>query len=649
MLNKIIFPLTLLLTPLLFWTLTPNFFVTPKQILLVLAVFLLILHWAFTLATSRSLETSSSPLRFGLASFVALILLNLVLNKTGRAESLIGPASLYLSLSAWTYFLTCHSDTRLHKSILSAFLASTLILALHTIAQLTLLYKLDFLPLFMQSRAFTLTGNSLTTLILIAIGGALSLSQLRPTINHKPSTIYHLLSTIVHLIAFVALGALILPGQELALNILPLTASWNIALDAMKMARSFFFGVGLSNFGIFYNSVKPLFLNATSFWNILPTASSSEFLGILTTTGVLGFLSFISLPLITLRSKINHLPAVLSAQLMQAGQPFKLLFILSGLALIFSPGSLPLLLIFFTTLGVLNSSSPVAHPLTRLASLILSLSVLALVITGLYYSYRAVAGDLNMRQAQIALAAGDGKLVYEKNIAAIELVPTLASYRLSYSQVNLALAAALSQKETLEDSERENITQLLSQAIREAKLAVNLAPGDARAWQNLASLYRNLVNVAEGSDQFAIQSYSQAVALDPANPAPRLEYGGFLYQLKDYTRAQSEFQTTIQLKADYANAYYNLAKLLEATGSYQNAYLTMQKAISLLGPESSDLARANAELDAIKVKLPPTPTPSPTPSTINDQPSTISLPSPLPSPIDGGPIDLTPTSPAPNL
>lgn len=641
MLNKIIFPLTLFLAPLLFWTLTPNFFVTPKQILLVLAVFLLILHWAFTVATSRSLRTSSSPLRFGLAGFVILILLNLILNKTGRAESLIGPASLYLSLSAWTYFLTLHHDTRLHKSILAAFLGSTLILSLHTTLQLTLLYKLDFLPLFMQSRAFTLTGNSLTTLILIALGGALSLSHLRPTIydlrsNLRP-TIYHLLSTILYLIAFVALGALILPGQELALNILPLTASWNITLDAMKMARSFFFGVGLANFGIFYNSVKPLFLNATPFWNILPANSSSEFLGILTTTGVLGFLSFISLPLITLRSTIYDL---------RSNEPFKLLFILSGLALIFSPGSLPLLLIFFTTMGVLAAAAPLTHPLTRPASLVLSLSILALVITGLYYSYRAVGGELNMRQAQIALAAGDGKLVYEKNIAAIELVPTLSSYRLSYSQVNLALASALSQKDSLSDVERENITQLLSQAIREAKLAVNLAPGDARAWQNLANLYRNLVNVADGSDQFAIQSYSQAVALDPANPALRLEFGGLLYQLKDYSRAQSEFQTTIQLKADYANAYYNLAKLLEATGNYQNAYSTMQKAISLLGPDSTDLARANSELDAIKAKLPPSEEKTPPPA---EQATELVQPSPLPSPIDGGPIDLPADSPAPNL
>ena len=149
----------------------------------------------------------------------------------------------------------------------------------------------------------------------------------------------------------------------------------------------------------------------------------------------------------------------------------------------------------------------------------------------------------------------------------------------------------------------------------EAKLATSLAPNDSKTWQNLGNLYRNLINVADGVDRFAIDSYSQAVALDPANPALRVEFGGLLYQLAQasktkedqpalYNRAASEFQIAIQLKSDYPNAYYNLAKLLEVREDYVNAAVAMQKAISLLGPDNGDLARANAELDDIKAKLP---------------------------------------------
>ena len=299
--QKFIFPATVIILPLFFLTLTPNFFSTPKQLALIVAILLLSLNLAFQAFSTKSLQSSSSPLRFGLFAFATLILINLFINPVSRLESIIGPGSLYLALSLWAYLLSQEPSHKFKQTILYSFLAATLILSLHTLAQLTFLYKMTALPLFMQSRAFTLTGNSLTTLILIALGGSLSLSYLRSTTYHLRSTIYHLLSTILHLIAFVALGALLFPGQELALNLLHLTASWSIALDAMKSVRSFFFGVGLSNFPIFYNSVKPLFLNSTPFWNILQGSASSGLLQILTTTGILGLLSFLSLPFLALK------------------------------------------------------------------------------------------------------------------------------------------------------------------------------------------------------------------------------------------------------------------------------------------------------------------------------------------------------------
>lgn len=644
MLNKIIFPLTLLLTPLLFLTLTPNFFGTPKQIILVLAVLLLIFGWVYRLVTTSTLETSSSPLRFGLAAFALAIILNLILHKEGRTESLIGPSCIYLALSAWTYFLTLHKNAHLVENILLSILGSTAILALHTILQLTLIYRLTFLPLYLQSRAFTLTGNLLTTVLLIGLGTTISFARLR-------SKTYYLVFTILHLIAFVALSFLLLPGHELALNILPLTASWNIALDGLKSVQTFFFGVGLSGFATFYKSVKPLFLNATPFWNILPTSASSEFLSLLTTTGMVGFLAFLSLPLLTLKS--------LTLSTTYDLQP-KLLFYLSGLALIFSPGSIPLLLIFFTSLGLLNAQPPHTHSLARPLTFILAGVSLALVGLISYYGARVVLAEVDMRQAQIALANNDGRRVYDKNIAALGLLPSLTSYHLSASQVNFSIAAALSQKDSLTDTERQNVSQLVSQSIREAKLAANLSPNDSSTWQNLGNIYRNLVNVAAGADQFAIQSYSQAVALDPANPLLRLEFGGFLYQLGGstqkasdmtalYARAQNEFQTTIQLKPDYPNSYYNLAKLFETTKDYQNAYLAMQKTLSLLGPNSPDLSQATTELENIKAKLPkPTSTPQPqNQAGAAEQLNSLAQPSPLPSPIDGGLLELPTDTPMP--
>lgn len=649
--QKFIFPATIFLAPLFFWTLTPNFFLTPKQLLLIVTLLLLSLHLAFQIFKSKSLELSSSPLRFGLFAFATSVILNLVINPVGRLESILGQGSLYLALSFWAYLLSGQTSHKFKSSILYSFLAGSTILSVHILAQLTFLYKMTALPTFMQSRAFFLTGDALTTLILITLGGALSLSQLRRAINHKPSTIYYLLSSIIHLIAFVALGALLLPGQELTLQLLPLTASWSIALDAMKSLRSFFFGVGLANFPVFYNSVKPLFLNATPFWNILQNNASSGLLQLLTTTGVVGFISFLSLPFLALRP---HASDSLTVSL-------KLITTLSFLALAFTPGSLLLLLIFFTGLGTLSASEPKTTHLPAPGHLIVSLIILSLVGTLGYFTTRFALAEAGLRRAQLAIADNDGQTLYEQSLKTIQLFPRLTAYRLSFSQVNLSLAVALSQKTPLTDTERENITKLLSQAVSEAKLATSLSPSDSKTWQNLGNLYRNLINVAEGVDRFAIESFAQAVALDPANPALRVEFGGLLYQLAQitqspedqasyYNRAQSEFQIAIQLKPDYPNAYYNLAKLQEAREDYVNAAVAMQKAISLLGPDNADLARANSELDAIKAKLPRSEAKTPSeaePSEVES--SQLSKPSPLPTPLDGGPIELPADGSTPNL
>lgn len=635
--QKIITAITIFLVPILFFTTTPNYFNTPKQLLLITSVLAITIGYAVNIFTSKSLTLSRSSLRFGLSAFGIIILLNLILNPIARVESILGPASIYLALCAWSYLLTLNSGRSAKSLALYSFLGSTTLLALHTLSQITFLYKLSSLPEFMQSRAFSLTGNPLFTATMILFGTIISIYL---SLKNTKFTPLMIVSTIIHSIAFIALSALLLPGGELALSILPYSASWSVTLDAMKTVKTMLFGVGLVNFTNFFTSVKPLFLNTTTFWNSNPSSASSELLQIVTTTGILGLLSFISLPLLSLKSQATTTETI----------ALKILLLLSLASLVLTPSSIPVLFIFFTTIGLLSSDEPVHKPLTPPGHLIVSLIILGITATIAYYSYRVYLGEVHMRQAQQALVNNDGKSLYEHSLKAVETIPQLTSYRLSYAQVNLSLATALSQKESLSDAEKENITQLVSQAVREGKLAINLSPNNPSVWQNMGSIYQKLINVAEGSDQFAIEAYAQAVKLDPANPALRVEFGGLLYQIAQiskkpedqtalYSRAQSEFQTAIQLKPDYANAYYNLAKLLESIKDYSNAASVMEKAISLLGPNSPDLSKANAELETIKTNVPkPSSTPAPSPAGSNS--TVISTPSPLPSPLDGGPIPL---------
>jgi len=650
--QKIIFLTLLFTTPLFFYTGTANFFSTPKQLLLFFLLLLTLLDIAITSFSTRKIALSTHKLRFGLLAFSAVVILSMMLHPTNRLEAIIGPGSLYLTLAFLSYRLTTINDKIFKHNLLLAFFSSGVVLALHTLLQLTVLHKASFLPAYMQSRAFTLTGNVFTTELILAIT---LISSLFLTIKSQLLRNFSYFVAGLTFFALIALGSLLLPEGELALKLLPMSASWSIALDAMKNPRSFFVGIGLTSFPIFYNSVKPLFLNTTAFWNTIPNGSGSQFLEILTTLGVLGFISFLYIVILGLK---NHSTDVLT-------ETFKIIAGTTTLALIFTPGSIPLLTILFISLAVASSSDP--HTVELPNSLHVAVALITITTLGVfsYYSYKLALAESKIRAAQLALVASDGKSLYENTLTAMQLMPSMTSYRLSYAQVNLSLATALSQKESLTDTERNTITQLISQAVSEAKVAVSLSPNNSLTWQNLGNIYQKLINVGTGADQFALESYAQAVKLDPASPTLRIEYGGLLYQLalaqkedkakqSSYlAQAQNEFQTAIQLKPDYANSYYNLAKLLESVGDFNNAYLVLQKAISLLGPDNPNLGKATSELDTIKTKMEKTnPKSSPTESLNNtkeivpatnvpvSEESTISTPSPLPTPLEGGPVDL---------
>lgn len=636
--------------PLVFTTLTPNFYTTPKQLVIIIAILSLLLFQIISLIFHRRLTIIKSPLLVPLGFFILAVFLSLVANPEARTEGFAGYGLTYLTGCLLAFYANfASSEKTAVKNFFIALVATTFLLALHSLFQLTLLTKVN-LPDFMNSRAFTPTGNPLTTLVLLIIGSVAAFFYGSQKL--KGFAQYLIFAAgIVTTIAAVALASLMLPGNELAPSLLPYQASWSIALDALKGLKSFFFGVGLANFSPLYTAVKPLSLNASSLWNTTPSSATSELLQLMTTMGIVGLVSFLLFPFSIFKNR---------PRLDKNSQILIPVFLTALFALFLAPISLPLSALFFISLGLLAPKQEVEQSLTTpLASLVALCLGFIMAIPGYYY-LRFFLAELNIRQAQLAISNNDGLTVYNRSIQAVKLVPTMTSYRLSYSQVNLTLASSLSQKPDLTEADRSQITTLVSQAIREAKVATTLRPSDARTWLNLGSIYRQLINVAEGADQFALTAYQQAIALDRGNPAIRVDYGGLLFQLANIeenqdvkntllSQAITELTSAIQLKNDYANAYYNLSKVLEAAGNIQGAYNAMTQAVASLDPSSPDLETAKHDLSNLQAKLPqPSPTPSPNPAGPSPIDTELVAPTPLPSPLEGGPIELEESSsPAP--
>lgn len=638
--SRVILPLLVFILPILFIPGLQNAFILPKIFAVVLVVFVLLAAYLFDTFKSGRLSYDQS-LTLPLFGFISTIGIISALATEGRVESFLGTGIVYLSLSVLTYLLLANPDPKRTHLVLTSFTLGSALLAVFSTLHLTFLHTLAILPLSMQSRSFTPVGTPLFAVTILALGSILSFAMVSTAKNNFQKYV-SITTGVLSLIALVAYLALMMPGQELYPLILPLRAGWTILLDAWKSPRLMAIGVGFANFPLLFTQVKPLFLNSTPFWNLIAQSSSSELFQLATTGGLLTIATFAILLIKALKDSYGlHY------------KPIFALLLASLILFVALPSHIILLTMLFIALGSVSSGELKHVELSKTVSLILGVIAMTTGLYALYFLSLSAMAEYQMRQAQLALTANDGAGVYSHNLKAVELVPRMTSYRISYSQVNLSLAGALSQKQTLSDADKGNITQLASQSVREGKLATDLSPNSSQAWNNLGIVYRNLINVASGADQYAITSYAKAVSLDSGNASLHVEFGGLLQQLsasaKDdsvkaqlLSRASQEFQTAIQLKPDYANAYYNLSKVLETGKDYNNAYLALQKAISLLGPDNADLSRANTELETLKGKLPkPTPTPSPLP-TPSSPASDLATPSPLPSPISGEPISITP-------
>lgn len=642
---SVLIPLLLFLLPLFFLPFTLNFFATNKQALVITISLILILVSSLQILRTKNIAIPTGKLILPLGIFAVAITLNLVLIKEGSLESLVNRGSLFFALIVVALSaLTTFAPQKIASRTLSGAILGSTLLALHGILQLTFLHAQTYLPTWMQNQSFTPAGSPLILLsfLIPTLVATVILAFKKP--DGKSKTIY-LLAGGIQLAAGLAYLSLMVTSTPFKPQLLPLGAGWSLALDALKTARSFFLGVGISNFPSLFTAARPLSINASEIWPLVQQASSNEFFQTLATTGALGLASLLYLMVSALKVGKN-------LSVTPENMALKGLLLTTVLTFALIPGNILTYTLFFVFLAVMGRQSEDSAPQNYHLATNLRLAIVALfatfAIVALYTSSRVYRAELLMRRAQQALSENQAQTLYDSITGALALVPEMTSYHTSFSQVNLTLASSLSQKDTLSDQDRAQITTLVQRAIEEGRIAARLRPNYFSTWQNLGQIYRNLINVAGGAEKFAIDYYAQAVNLNPASPTLRVDYGGLFYQLAQaaegqdaktahLTRAASQFQTAIQLRPSYANAHYNLGKTLELAGNLPGAISSIETALSHLSPDSPDYSVATTELATLKSELAKTQVPAPEPEVSGED---LSTPDPLPSPLPGGEIIL---------
>lgn len=554
--------------------------------------------------TKHPVKVEISNYTIGLITLTVVSFLSLFFSSTNRVEALLNPVGpiTFVSLTALTLVLSSLLDTHAKNLLRTYIYGSASILGLIAIYQQIGIAKSMFPGVtYLSDPLWTPTGSSLATITILLSVIPLLATDIQSQLKEKREMAASLYIMMALLIT-AGLGVTIWQFfPKIATTLLPLSTGWTIMLDVLKSVKQAAFGIGAENFLTAFNMGRPVSYNMTPLWNIRFTSNASFMLHIVTVYGLLG----LGAGLIILRGLIPK----------QLKNAESLSLIICIVALLFTPPSLAVLL----TITMITLVSP--HPHTRELHLqhlhrtwvkaILAFLVFGILGFGVFLVGREYRAQRIFYTSLQKAKENNGTETYNLQIKAIGLNKYVSLYHLIYSQTNLALAISLTNAMNQPDADQtpeqkvkdqQLVAQLIQQSIREAKLATTLNPVSVLAWENLARIYNQLIDVAQGADAWTIASYGKAIELDPNNPILRFELGSVAMKQKKYPEAISYFQKSASLKPNYANAYYNLAYAYKEMGDDAKALETLKLTKTLIDKTSADWEKITKDIESLEQK-----------------------------------------------
>lgn len=630
------------LGPLFFLPITSEFFEFQKQTL-VLAIFLFtFLAWLLKMAWEKEIKIWRTPLDFPLGIFAGVLVLSTIFSE-GQYESgvilvpflaLLGLAFLFVQIFSREKELNLLFWLLLVSGVITSLLSLTLFFL--PLTRFPLQFSLFNFPFALSGPSWSPTGALLSqTLFLLALI-PIGLGFFRKFFKSEKISLAFFL-VVISFLLFLGLGFSLSQLFTAARpQILPPSVGWKVSTGVMgESFKNTLLGSGPGTFFSDFTRFRPPSFNLHPLGNLRFSFSANFYFQLLAEVGVLGLFAYLFLIFLTLKSFFRQKKIFRQTLTLL---PFSA-FLIFVLAQLFLPFSFFLLFLEFIFLGIFLTAQKVsqnqnifaltftlvafreglvrlekAEELPRpeiqarpLAPQIFFFPALILLSFIFYFGARVYLADFWFQKSLVAIAQNRGNDAYNFQIRAYKLNPWKAEYRIAFSQTNLALANTLAQKADLPDQEKALITPLIQQAIREARNAVFLAPQKVTAFENLAQIYRQLLNFAQGADLWAIASYNQAIALDPTSPSLRLDLGGVFYAQRRYDQARELFTQAVNLKPDFANAHYNLGHAFEEKGDLARAIQEYKITQQLVAVDSQDYRRLSQEIASSEKKLPPPP------------------------------------------
>jgi len=373
-------------------------------------------------------------------------------------------------------------------------------------------------------------------------------------------------------------------------------------------------GSGPGTFLTDFTKFKPVQFNENRFWNVRFDKAPSYLMELVGTIGAFGVFSYLivvgifSLIIFIFLKRVSK-ETILSADkaVIILSLFFFWLTLLIGQFVYLNNTVLAFCFWFFMALTIAlwqsaqSNYKRINFSFEKLPEVGLIMNVILLIVVFVFFGLFYLGGRLYWADVKFNQGTADNEQLVQNSEQAVNLNEYRENYRRSLSQTYLISAWAEANK-----SEEEQNAQLLQAyatgAIQQARMATSLSPNSVMAWQNLAAVYRDSRGLVGGTLPFAIDTFNQALELEPTNPFFYRELCriNLISEEKDWDKTIDYCQKAIDLKSDYLDAHIQLALVYEQKGDLEEARNRLTGALDKLRGVSfqrgSELAGAASEI-----------------------------------------------------
>jgi tetratricopeptide (TPR) repeat protein len=401
------------------------------------------------------------------------------------------------------------------------------------------------------------------------------------------------------------------PGLLPGFPVLPLEVSLSAESELhilknvfSEQTKNVFFGSGPASFVLNYSKYRPIALNQTLFWGTRFSEGGSSFLTWLMTKGIFGSLSLIFLYYLVVSYAFKNLtkPEDKSFYQLKVGLTASLIGLI--VAWFFYPFNFVLYFTFWFLLACLivffNPEIKTIDLSIHLKMIFANMALILIVILGsslFFWQGQRFLAEGKYLKAINSYQAGNVDNAVNQLDQAINLNPYFDLYWRDFSQVSLVQANNISQNPNFSAEQK---IDLINSAIINGAEAVNQAivinPNNVANWNVRGFFYQNLIGV-EGAAELSLSSYQKATELEPASPFAFAEKAR-IYVLIAQENSQKQ-QTDLQRK-NLDSAIEYLEKALELKSDYAPGHYLL----AVVYDQKGELSQAASKLEQTKLIIP---------------------------------------------